>query len=88
MFERWCVRKWNGKKSLPVQMLLLGTLRYLRCGWMFDNKEEQTAISESVHHKFFHKFIEFGSTTIYSMQVISPVHLAETQSNMAEYAEA
>ncbi len=83
-FERWCVRKWNGKKSSPVQLLLLGTLRYLGRGWTFDDIKEQTAISECVHCKFFHKFIEFGSTTLYSMHVISPVHLAEAQSNMAE----
>ena len=84
-FERWCGHKWNGKKSSPVQLLLLGTLRYLGRGWMFDDIEEQTA---SVHHNFFHKFIEFGSTTLYSMHVIKPFHLAEAQSNMSEYAEA
>jgi hypothetical protein len=52
---------------------------------MFDDIEEQTA---SVHHNFFHKFIEFGSTTLYSMHVITPVHLVEAQSNLSEYAEA
>ncbi len=87
-FERWCGRKWNGKKSLPVQLLLLGTLRYVGRGWTFDDIEEQTAISVRVHRNFFHKFIEFGSTTLYSMHVISPVHLAEAQSNMSEYTEA
>ena len=60
-FERWCGHKWNGKKSLPVQLLLLGTLRYLGRGWTFDDIEEQTAISVSVHRKFFHKFIESGA---------------------------
>jgi hypothetical protein len=45
-------------------------------------------ISVSVHCKIFHKFIELGSTTLYSIHVISPVHLAEAQSNMSEYAEA
>jgi hypothetical protein len=87
-FERWCGHKWNGKKSSSVQLLLLGTLRYLGRGWTFDDIEEQTAISFSVHRKFFHKFIEFGSTTLYSMHVIKPFHLAEAQSNMSEYAEA
>ena len=51
-FERWCGHKWNGKKSSPVQLLLLGSLRYLGRGWTFDNIEEQTAISVSVHCKF------------------------------------
>jgi len=89
-FERWCGHKCNGKKSSPIELLLLGSLRYLDLGhgWTFDNIEEQTAISVSVHHNFFHKFIEFGSTTLYSMHVITPVHLAEAQSNIAEYTEA
>ncbi len=87
-FEHWCGYKINAKKMLPVELLLLGLLRYLGRGWTFDNIEEQTAISISVHRKFFHTFIEFGSTTLYSMLVITPVHLAEVQLNMAEYAEA
>jgi hypothetical protein len=51
-FERWCGHKWNGKKLLPVQLLLLGSLRYLGRGWTFDDIEEQTVISVSVHRKF------------------------------------
>ena len=67
----------------PVELLLLGLLRYLGHGWTFDDIEEQTAISISVHHNFFHTFIviEFRSTTLYSVHVITPVHLAEAQSN-------
>jgi hypothetical protein len=87
-FERWCGHKWNGKKSSPVQLFLLGSLRYLGRGWTFDDIEEQTAISVSVHRKFLHTFIEFGSTTLYSLHVITPVHHDEAQSNMSEYAEA
>ena len=88
VFEHWCGHKWNGKKSSCVELLLLGSLRYLGRGWTFNDIEEQTAISVSVHCKFFHKFIEYGSTTLYSMHVLTPVNLAEAQSNMAEYAEA
>ena len=87
-FEHLCGHKCNGKKSLPIELLLIGLLRYLGRGWMFDNIEEQTAISVSVHCNFFHKFIEFGSTTLYSMHVITPVNLAEAQTNMTEYTEA
>ena len=87
-FERWCGHKWNGKKSSPVELLLLGLLRYVGCGWTFDDIKEQTAILCDVHHAFFHNFIDFGSTTLYSMHVLTPVNLAEAQSNMAEYSEA
>ena len=87
-FERWCGDTWNGKKSSPVELLLLGSLRYLGRGWTFDDIEEQTAILCDVHRAFFHNFIDFGSTTLYSMHVLTPVNLAEAQSNMAEYSEA
>ena len=87
-FERWCGHKWNGKKSSSLELLLLGSLRYLGRGWTFDDIKEQTAISCNVHHTLFHKFIDFGSTTLYSMHVLTLVNLAKAQSNMAEYAEA
>ncbi len=79
---------WAGKNLPSVELFLLGLLRYLGRGWTFDDIKEQTAISKCIHCTFFHKFIEFGSTTLYSMHVLTPVNLAETQSNMAEYAEA
>jgi len=72
----------------PVELLLLGSLRYLGRSWTFDKVEEQTVILIGVLCKFFQTFIEFGSTNLYSMHVIMPVHLAEVQSNMAEYAKA
>ena len=53
-FKRWCGHKWNDKKSSSVELLLLGLLRYLGRGWTFNVIEEQTVISISVHHKFFH----------------------------------
>ena len=84
-FERWCGHKRNGKKLSSVELLLLGSLRYLGRGLTFDDIEEQTAISGSVHQNVFHKFIEFGSTTLYSLHVPTPINLAEAQSNMTEY---
>ena len=87
-FERWRGFKINAMKTSPVELLLLGLLHYLGRGWTFDNIEEQTAISISVHCKFFHAFIDFGCTTLYSMHVSTLVNLAEAHSNMAEYTEA
>ena len=87
-YKRWCWYKKNAKKLLLVELLLLGSLQYWARGWTFDDIEEQTAISISVCCTIFHAFIEFGSTTLYSMHVITPVHLAEAQSNIAEYTEA
>ncbi len=86
--ERWCGHKWDSKKSSSVELLLLGSLKYLGRGWTFDNIMGQTAMLCDVHCTFLHKFIVFGSTTLYSMHVLTPVNLAEAQSNMAEYTEA
>jgi hypothetical protein len=44
-FARWCGVKCNNKISSPIELLVLGSLHYLGCGWTFDNIEEQTAIS-------------------------------------------
>jgi hypothetical protein len=68
-FEHWCGFKTYAKSTSPVKLLLLGLLRYLGRGWTFDDIEEQTAILISVHCKFFHAFIDFGCTTLYSMRV-------------------
>jgi len=32
LFVRWCGEKRNGKKSSPIELLLLGSLRYLGRG--------------------------------------------------------
>jgi hypothetical protein len=85
--ERWCGNKSNRKISSPVELLLLGLLRYLGRGWTFDDIEEQTAILCDVHCAFFHNFIDFGSTTHYLMHVLTLVNLAEAKSNISEYAE-
>jgi hypothetical protein len=87
-FKHWCGFKTYAKSTSPVELLLLGSLRYLGRGWTFDDMEELTAISISVHCKFFHAFIDFGCTTLYSVHVSTPVNLAEAQSNMEDYTEA
>ncbi len=88
LFDRWCAKKANNKKSSPIELLILGALRYLGRGWTFDDIEESTAISRDVHRVFFHHFVEFGSTVLYEKYVIAPVHLDEARSNMKEFEEA
>ena len=72
-FDRWCGYKSNNKKVSPVELLVLGSLRYLGRGWTFDDCEESTAIDKEVHHCFFQVFIWFGSTELYQKWVITPV---------------
>ena len=81
----WVQNQCN--KNLPCQAASSWFRAYLGCGWTFGNIEEQTAVLISVHHKFYHAFIDFGSTTLYSMHVSTPVNLAEALSNTAEYTE-
>jgi hypothetical protein len=37
LFVRWCGYKKNNKKVLPVELFVLVLLRYLGCGWTFDD---------------------------------------------------
>ena len=53
-FPRWTSRKdATGKPSSPLELLILGALRYLGRGWTFDDCEESTAIGEETHRVFF-----------------------------------
>ncbi len=54
LFKRWTGFDACGKKSSPIELLILGSLRYLGRGWAFDDIEEATSISEEVHRTFFH----------------------------------
>jgi hypothetical protein len=61
----------SGRPGAPLELLLLGALRYLRRGWTFDDLSECTGISEEVHRKFFHDFIRVGSTTLFTRLIYS-----------------
>ena len=78
----------TGKNSSPIELLLLGSLRYLGRGLTFDDMEECTAISEETHRRFFHKFIEFASTTMFSKYVVAPMNHETAQTHMTEFVEA
>lgn len=47
-FARWTRRNAAGKKPSPIELLLLGALRYLGRGLTFDDLEECTAIRPTV----------------------------------------
>jgi len=71
-----------------MELLLLGTLRYLGRGWTFDDLEESTAISGEVHCVFFHAFIDFGSDFLYNKHVITPSNYHNATTHMEEFTEA
>ena len=78
----------TGKEGAPLELLILGALRYMGRGWMFDDLEEATAISEERHRRFLHEFIKVGATKIYDKWVKMPMTAAEAETHMHEYTEA
>ena len=62
----------SGIKVVPIELLLLGALRFLGCGWTLDDLEEQTMISQETHRRFIHLYLSWGSTVFYQKQVNLP----------------
>lgn len=87
-FPRWMGNSASGTPSSPLELLVLGALRYLGRGWTFDDLEESTAISEEVHRVFFHEFIAVGSTLLFNKYVKVPSNEEELKDHMLEFEMA
>ena len=79
MFLRWSNNDASGRLPSPLELLVLGALRYMGRGWTFDDLEENTSMSEETHRQFFHVFIQWGSTTLYDMFVSYPKQKEEVK---------
>jgi DDE superfamily endonuclease len=94
LFDRWRAEadgytgRKNNKKVSPIELLLLGTLRYLGRGWTFDDIEEGTKVSREVHRCFFHAFTTFGAKFLYPRFVHMPHTTSDLQNCESEYAMA
>lgn len=77
-----------GRYGAPLDLLILGSLRYLGRGWTFDDLQEATGISAEVHRVFFHDFCEVGATILFERWVTIPGTADEVAASMAEYAAA
>eukprot|EP00804_Cyclotella_cryptica_P028824 CCRYP_019719-RA/>CCRYP_019719-RA protein AED:0.29 eAED:0.29 QI:0/0/0/1/0/0.5/2/0/232 len=75
-------------RATPIELLFLGSLRYLGRGWTFDDVEECTAVSQEVHRIFFGRFIEFASTVLLNKYVVYPKNFEETKEHMKEFTVA
>lgn len=84
-FKRWMSKDAAGKKSSPIELLLLGALRYLGRGLTFDDLEEYTAINEETHRQFFHRFIDYGSEVLHDEYVRYPKNAFEYSNHRHEY---
>jgi hypothetical protein len=87
-FDRWLIKDTWNRKSSPLELLILGALRYLGRGWTFDDLEDVTAISEEVHRSFFHVFIDFGNNILFDRYVITPSTADEVLKYLHEYEQA
>jgi hypothetical protein len=61
IFDRWCDIKNKNHRCSPIQLLVLGPLRYLGQGWTFEDIEESTAITLNVHRVFFITLSSMGA---------------------------
>jgi hypothetical protein len=73
-----------GLAASPMELLLLGSLRYLGRGWSFDDLEESTSISQETHRCFFHIFIQFGRPILYPLYVIHPTNVVDVLPHVHE----
>jgi DDE superfamily endonuclease len=87
IFRRWhpSARDGSGFRSSPIELLVLGALRYLGRGLTFDDLEEYTGINEETHRQFFHKFITYGATILYDKFVKYPTTAAEYKKSQKLY---
>jgi DDE superfamily endonuclease len=85
MFKRWYGTDAVKKPASPIELLLLGALRYLGRGLTFDDLEEYTAINEETHRQFFHIFIKFGAEYLYPRFVYYPKTAMEYSTHREEF---
>lgn len=77
-----------GQIGIPLEILVLGSLRYIGRGWTFDDLEESTGVHEETHRKFFHVFVKEAKERLYPEFVKEPDTLAEIENSRAEFTEA
>ena len=89
-FEKYAYGKPDatGKVHTYIDLLILGSLRYMRRGWTFDDLEEATGISEETHRQFFHIFVKEVAERFFPKHVRPPTTDAEIDACRAPYTAA
>ena len=77
-----------GQPGVPLDILILGALRYLGRGWTFDDINEATCVSEEVHRRFFKDFTIACTENLYPKWVKRPETPEEIEDCMSEFTEA
>ena len=81
-FDRWMSADAIGRPSSPLELMVLGSLRYLGRGLMFDDLEDYTSIDEETHRQFFHVFIDYGSKELFQEFVVTPANAAQAATHI------
>ena len=76
-----------GQPGIPLDILILGALRYLGKGWTFDDLFESTGVSEEIHRKFLKNFTVACITYLYPKWVKRPETEAEIEDCMSEFKQ-
>ena len=77
-----------GRPPVPVELLLLGALRVLGRGWVWDDVVEATHISETVLRGFFKRFTKHYATVRKDEFIHAPDTVQEIEEIMRVYREA
>lgn len=91
LFKKWLELSTDcvGNQSSPIELLLLGTLRYLGRGWTLDDLHEQTTISEEVHRRFLRTCLHsLGRNNFFQKYVTIPTSTDDILKSSIEYANA
>ena len=68
----------------PIELLLLGSLRYMGRGWTFDDLEKESGINDDIHRQFFHQFIKYGKNILYSKYVKYLINEKDARNHMKD----
>ena len=95
LFDRWRMEadgytgRKNNKKVSPIELLLIGSLRYLGRGRTFDDIQDATKLSRDVHRCFSCAFTTFGEILLCPRYVCMPQTIADLRNcESEEYAMA
>ena len=77
-----------GQEGIPLEIFILGSLRYLGRGWTFDGISESTGVSEESHRLFFTAFVKACKANLYPKWIKRPKTDEEILDCRAEFTEA
>ena len=88
IFSRWSKFDAVGDPPVPMELLLLGFLRYVGRGFTFDDLEECTAISRETHRQFMNTFIKYGSSVMWKRYIIKTFNVEDAKYNTNLFVSA